>query len=223
MQKRYAQSVAVFSLLCAVGMLIARSTDHRDAGRILIYLASTSYIVVALLAGAHRTAFGRLVLAGVICCWIGDIVGPKNFLAGAMAFLIGHIFFIPAFFVRGVTRNSVLLGLLSYGIISAAALAWIGPQVPPEERPVIFTYTAIIGLMGAVSVGTWHADWTLPVGAGIFYISDLFLAQTAFLDGGFINTVLGYPLYYLAVLILAYAPMRYQRPVQQHEPVQSPG
>lgn len=211
MQKRFAQIFAVFSLLCAAGMLIARSTDHGDAARIFIYLASTSYIAVALLAGAHRTAFGRLVLIGVICCWIGDIVGPKNFLAGAMAFLVGHIFFIPAFFVRGVTRSNVLLGLVIYAIVSAAALAWIGPQVPPEERPVIFTYTAIIGLMGGISVGTWRADWTLPVGAGVFYISDLFLAQTAFLDGGSINTILGYPLYYLAVLILAYSPIRYPR------------
>ncbi len=217
MQKRYAQSVAAFSLLCAIGMLIARSTDHRDAGRIFIYLASTSYIVVALLAGAHRTAFGRFVLLGVICCWIGDIVGPQNFLAGAMAFLVGHIFFIPAFFARGVTRNDVLLGLLFYAIVSAAALAWIGPQVPADERPVIFTYTAIIGLMGGISVGTWRADWTIPIGAGVFYISDLFLAQTAFLDGGSINTILGYPLYYLAVLILAYSPIRYHRPVPQTE------
>lgn len=207
-------------MLCVAGMLISWTTDHRDAGRVLTYLASTSYVAVALFAGAHRTMFGRLILLGVVCCWIGDIVGPKNFLAGAGAFLVGHIFFIPAFVVRGVTRNGLLTGFLLYAIVSAVALVWIGPQVPPEERPLIFAYTGVIGLMGAVSVGTRAADWRIPIGAATFYISDLFLAQTAFLDGGFINTLLGYPLYYLSVLILAYSPTRYESPAKTDTPLQ---
>jgi len=43
----------------------------------------------------------------------------------------------------------------------------------------------------------------LAAGALAFYVSDMFLAQTAFLGGGPLNTVLGYPIYYAACLLFA--------------------
>lgn len=200
--------LCVATMVCVIIMVIAWHMGWRDLRKALIYLCSTAYLVVALLSGAHKTWFGRLVFAGVLCCWIGDIVGPKNFLAGAMAFLIGHLFFVPAFIVRGVRRNELLAGIAIYILVSGTAMAVIGPKVPPDERLIIYAYTGVIGIMGAVSVGVWSTDRWLTIGAAVFYVSDLFLAQTAFLDGGFINTALGYPLYYLAVLIMAYTPNR---------------
>ena len=210
MQKIKPLYPAILSMLCVIGMLISWRTDQRDLGRFLTYIASTSYIAVAVLSGAHRTTFGKLILLGVSCCWVGDIIGPKNFLAGAAAFLIGHVFFIPAFFIRGTTRKNIAIGFVLYTIISATALAIIGPQIPQSERALIFAYTAVIGIMGATSIGTWSTDRGLPIAAAIFYTSDLLLAQTAFLDGGFINTLFGYPLYYLAVILFAYSPNRYK-------------
>jgi uncharacterized membrane protein YhhN len=211
-KKNPAFFLAVLVALVVVMMMIAWTLEYRDLRRACIYIASTGYIAVALAAGAHRTWFGLLILLGVLFCWTGDIVGPKNFLAGALAFLVGHIFFIPAFIVRGVTRKGLITGFLSYAIVTAAVMAWIGPKVPPDERLVIYAYTGVIAVMGAFSVGTWQADWRIPIGAATFYISDLCLAQTAFLDGGFVFTLVGYPLYYFSVLVLAYSPVNY-RPV----------
>lgn len=127
-------------MVCVIGMLISWRSGRSDIGRILTYCASSAYVAVAFMSGAHRSSFGRLVLCGVACCWIGDIVGPKNFLAGAGAFLIGHIFFIPAFIVRGVTRKGLLAGFVLYATVSGIALSIIGPKIPAEEQPLIIVY-----------------------------------------------------------------------------------
>jgi hypothetical protein len=55
------------------------------------------------------------------------------------------------------------------------------------------------GTLGAGSRGL------VPLAAVLFFVSDLCLAQTAFLGGGVAWTFTGYPIYYAACLLFAWS------------------
>lgn len=211
-----APTVALLSFITALAMVVCWYFEWRDARKMLIYTASTLYIVAAIAAGAHRSNFGRALFLGVACAWIADIVGPMNFIVGALFFLVGHLFYMAAFFIHGIAWRHALIGLAIYGVVTTVLMIYIMPKVPPTEQAIIGTYTVILGIMGGLAIGTLGrgATWLMPLAGVLFYVSDYFLAQTVFLDGGFINSALGYPLYYAAVIFFAITP-RYDYPKKE--------
>jgi len=210
-QEKYGRLIAIVftavAVLAVVGMVHSWLTEDGTYRRAFIVTASISYLLVAVGAGALQSNYGRLVLGALGFCFLGDIFGPGNFLLGVVMFLLAHLLFVPAFIVRGVSRRALTVSLAASALLTTAVTIYLGSQIPPDERLLIYAYAAVIALMLGVAGGTLGTGsrGLVPLAALVFYISDLFLAQTAFLGGGRIWTVTGYPLYYTACVLFAWS------------------
>lgn len=196
--------------LCALavaGMVVEWVLRDRGMLRQLIGAASTAYLFVALAARSGRRDYHAWVVVGLSFCWLGDMIGPKHFLTGVIMFLLAHGAFIAAFAKAGLNRRWLGGSLIGAAAIGSAVAWAIVPRVPEAQRPFIWVYSAILALMLGFAGGTWRVGsrgW-VPVAAVLFYVSDLCLAQTAFLGGGVGWTIVGYPIYYTACLLFAWS------------------
>jgi uncharacterized membrane protein YhhN len=70
--------------------------------------------------------------------------------------------------------------------------------------PVI-AYIVVISVMVILAFGTINGarNWLIPIGATLFFVSDLFVARNRFVSPGIVNPSLGLPLYYTAQVLLA--------------------
>jgi uncharacterized membrane protein YhhN len=125
------------------------------------------------------------LLVGLTFCLGGDIflALPQKmmFLFGLIFFLIGNIFF------------------------------WLRPHLGSMKAPVVL-YVIIITIM---VTGAWSVlgDSNLArsgrimvfAGAFSFYFSDIFVARDRFLRKGFLNRLIGLPMYYTGQFLLAFS------------------
>ncbi|MCP4640766.1 MAG: lysoplasmalogenase [bacterium] len=170
-------------------------------------VASTSFVLVAVAGGAHRTGYGRLVLGALVGCWFGDYLLDRGaFAPGVIAFLTGHVLFIAAFVVRGISfkkwaiATAIVLLPESTGIY-----LWFFAHIPPEHRLVVLAYVAVITIMVALAWGTHGArrNALIPAGAVLFYLSDILVGVQAFFDVSRVASAVCAPLYHAAVVLLA--------------------
>jgi uncharacterized membrane protein YhhN len=195
--------------MCAAGVtaLLLAPAPTLPGGRLwFVMVASTAFVVMALVSGALRSAYGRWMFLGLIGCWLGDVLGfHVGFVAGALAFLVGHLFFIGGFLTAGISRRRLLVGLGVGMLASLAALVWLWPHLSQSDHALVVGYVAVITLMVSFGAGASMSPGgrLLLLGAVVFYVSDLFVARWKFVGGGFENALLCYPLYYTACLLLA--------------------
>jgi len=84
------------SLATAVAALLWAELKSSRLGIWLIKpVASTLFVITALLAGALASSYGRLILLGLLFSWLGDVLLiPKRqlfFVAGLGSFLLAHV------------------------------------------------------------------------------------------------------------------------------------
>lgn len=167
--------------------------------------AALTFIVAALASGATASTFGRVLLAGLLLAAAGDVLlifrTRRSFLAGLVAFLLGHLAYAVAFAVRGVELPRVLLATGLLGAVAVPVLRWLWPHVERPMRGPVAAYVTVITAMVAFAAGTGAP--LLLVGAIAFYLSDLAVARERFVARGFVNRAWGLPLYFFAQLLLA--------------------
>jgi len=170
----------------------------------LLIVASTGFVALPLVAGAYRSAYGWLILLGLVGCWVGDYVGPANFLASVGAFAVAHLLFIAAFAVRGIVWRWVALAAPGVVAAGVAIGLWLLPHVPPELKLPVLGYMLVISVMVALALGVRpeRGRWLIAAGAVLFYVSDIFVARWKFVDTSSANAFFCYPLYYAACLML---------------------
>lgn len=172
-------------------------------------LASLGFLVAATSAGAFDSGYGRWVMGALVLSFAGDVLliptARASFLAGLVAFLLGHLAFAAAFGVRGLDAAGVALAALAVAPAAALALRWLWPHVEPPLRGPVLAYVAVISAMVLAAAGTVAAAPrpTLLAGAVAFYVSDLAVARQRFVARTFWNKSWGLPLYYGAQLLLA--------------------
>jgi uncharacterized membrane protein YhhN len=197
--------LVALTLLSAAGMLLAKYLHCRTLVGLLTLVASTGFLATAVGAGASRTRYGRLILAALAFCWLGDCLGPRNFILGVWMFLLAHLGFMAAFCVEGLERRRVWMSGAVVLPVGVVILSWLYPHVPARHHVTVFAYMGVISLM-AILAGGLRDDslrrWVL-VGVAVFYVSDLFVARWRFVSPGFVNALGSYPLYYTACLLLA--------------------
>ena len=172
-----------------------------------VVLASTAFVVMGVASGALCSIYGRWMLLGLVGCWFGDTLGYQfEFVWGALAFLVGHLFFIAAYWSIGPRPKRVLLGLAVTSVPSLGAVWWLWPHLDGGDFALVMSYLAVITLMVAFAAGVAHVPggWLIFAGAFMFYISDFFVARWQYIGGGRENSLFCYPLYYNACLLLAY-------------------
>jgi len=204
---KYLQGLlAVVSLASIIAARILNLGDSMT----LTYIASGSFVLIALVGGGLITWFGRIMVAGLIFCFLGDILGPGDFLLGLYAFLVGHLFFMAAFWLRGMETRYAWGGLVIFLLVTFIVMAFFFPHIVEHERIPAVAYAVIIALMMVFAAGTWgfkrsHGGNLILAGALLFYVSDLVLAAWHFVGGDFPFDHVCYPLYYLACILLAFS------------------
>ena len=202
----------VLTAAALIGLLAAELRGTRWGVYVCKPLASTGFVGVALSAipaGALGSGYGRAVLAALVLSWIGDVLLMSNrsalFLAGLGVFLLAHVGFGAAFWLRGQSLAWTAAALIGLAVPALAVSRWLRPHLPADMRVPVHAYIVVITCMLALAVGTVAAGSPeiILTGALAFYLSDLSVARDRFVHESFANKLWGLPLYYAAQLCLA--------------------
>ena len=130
----------------------------------------------------------KLLAAGLLFGALGDALlawSPTTFLYGAIAFLIGHLFYI-ALFTRAGLGVAALRTPWRLAAMAAVVLAAIGMSVlfgAPRESALfapLSVYTGVLTLMTLSSFTLPASRWLVMAGAVLFFMSDGFVAAHMF-------------------------------------------
>lgn len=147
-------------------------------------------LVCAVLVWAYRSgAMGRLVIIGLLVSGVGDVLlevsFPGSFVAGMIAFLIGHVMYAVAFFKEAPElRLPAFIPFLVWGGC-IGVLAWSG--LGPLKIPVVIYMSVILVMMWRatafvaqkrVAHGAWI--WLAMAGALFYGLSDSLIALNKF-------------------------------------------
>jgi len=197
------------SLLACASLVVATLVDIYPLVAVSKLLASSAFLLVAVSAGALRHNAGRWIFAALGLSWVGDMLLLDKqsglFLAGLVSFLLAHIAYVIAFAIKGVSRRRMLMVAFPVVLISLGASLWLAPHIAPDMVIPVRAYTAVITAMVIAAFGAWGAGTTalIPVGALLFYFSDLSVAAGQFVQTDFPNYTWGLPFYYVGQILLA--------------------
>lgn len=199
-----------------LNVLLYFENKQQIKGRLPIKtLLSSLFILTALLQPHPMLRYYHLMLAGLIFCLAGDILlalpQDKMFLWGLIAFLLGHVFYICAFFNITHTGPWTWMGTLIILTVSIVIYFWLRPHLKAMKITVLcYCMVITVMLVGAWSIFAdsglnWRGRMMVLSGALFFYISDIFVARNRFLKQEFFNRLIGLPLYYAGQFLLAFS------------------
>jgi uncharacterized membrane protein YhhN len=213
--------VGAYGILAVAAVLLAGLLWFESRGARAGVLAtkgslSILFVLTAALQPFLVPAYHGFLLAGLVLCLAGDVFlalpGDRVFLAGLVSFLLGHVFYVLAFF------GLFGAGAWTLGAFGLAAVAggfvwvWLRPHLGTMRRPVA-VYILVISLMVCGAAGVLGGKefkgcgrFLVVAGALCFYVSDLFVARDRFVQKGFVNRLLGLPLYFAGQYMLAFSP-----------------
>jgi uncharacterized membrane protein YhhN len=230
------------TIVCVLACLAVVAAEFRDARmlrNVAKPIASAAFIVVAVLAirdgglMLRPTPFGeapgwfgrqmlagyqRFILIGLVLGAIGDIAllgtSSRAFMAGLVAFLLGHAAYVVAICHRMMPDEWLDFGGIRVAIpivAGIAALTWLWPHLGKMKVPVIFYVLTIVAMVaGAIAIVT--ADGLPPrngkllaAGAVLFFASDLAVARNRFIEKSVTNRAWGLPAYYAGQLLIAWS------------------
>ena len=199
---------STFLATAVAALLWAELKSSRLGVWLIKPVASTLFVITALLAGALASSYGRLILLGLLFSWLGDVfLIPKRqlfFIAGLGSFLLAHVAFSGAFLQQPLEVLPLTLAATATVVIAIIILRWLWPHLTHNFRPAVVSYLAAISLMVVLATGTMAAaGLQLAIGAVMFAVSDIFVARDRFVSPSVANRLWGLPLYYGAQLIFA--------------------
>jgi uncharacterized membrane protein YhhN len=198
--------------LAAIGCLALVVSNLTDASTMAIpskLLASTAFLATAVVAGAFNSRYGKLVFVGLVLSWLGDtfLLGTTDrmFLFGLASFLLAHVAYVIAFATRGINIKWALATIIPITLVSLAAMIWLSPWISAEMLIPVRVYSFVISLMVIAAFGARGngATTLIPLGALLFYCSDLSVAVNQFMQPAFPHYVWGLPFYYTGQIMLA--------------------
>ena len=182
--------------------------------------ASLMFVIIGLLALKNpdcSPAFLRLIVIGLVCGMIGDILlnlrfvfaeqGQKIFLAGIAVFLAGHILYLVALIPYA---SHLAVAVIIGAALAAGLLYYIFKTMEVKKAFKIFgvVYLGAVIIMtclaidGAIMGGT--SAWIFAVGAVLFTLSDIVLIFNTFSGvTKFSLRITNLSLYYLGQLLIA--------------------
>lgn len=153
----------------------------------LFWLAVFKAAPVFLLSFRAVVAQSRLLATALLFGCAGDalLVWPDKFAAGALAFLIGHLYYIALFMRAGIGVGAAFkqpTRVLAALALAAAAVAMTLLLVPRGNDLFVAlnVYTGVLTLMAMSSVTLPWARWLAMAGGVLFFISDGFVAWNMF-------------------------------------------
>jgi uncharacterized membrane protein YhhN len=207
--------IIVLAIILLLGLLYFEKRENRKGVLPTKTLLSLLFILAVLTQPHPIARYYHLLLGGLVFCLGGDVFlalpQKKMFLFGLVSFLLGHIFYVFAFFSVAHMSLWMWVGSLVVLVISSWVYFWLRPHLESMNVPVLL-YVIVISIMvsGAWSVLgnpelTVLGRMTVFIGAFSFYFSDLFVARDRFLKREFLNRSIGLPLYYAGQFLLAFS------------------
>ena len=150
---------------------------------------SSGFLAVAWAAGARKSPYGKAMFAGLACSWWGDLFlvpgGWRYFLAGLIAFLLGHAAYCCAYIIHRTRLSYAGIAAVPMGVSGLLLARWLWPHVPEYLRVFVAAYIVVISLMVTLAIGTLPrpAGWLIVLGAAAFFCSDIGVASAHFLRG----------------------------------------
>lgn len=217
-----------FLLLCAVGMAIqvAFIVVEKKNNFKLALILKTIASVVFILAGFYCMGNcpdgnrARYVIAGLIMGGAGDFFlnlqfvvkekfAEKMFIVGAVAFLVGHVFYFLS--LLPAVKDILLVSFLITAVFTGVTMSWVySRNVIPFGLKVfgIFyigavAFITVIAAVYYVQNPTSTASLIISIGAALFTASDLVLIFDMFGEKKPWMRVANLVLYYLAQLVIA--------------------
>lgn len=217
--------LALSCLFCGVRFIKAMEADDQEKATVLKGLTTICCILIALIAYFMTSLpnFVLLVILGLIFGFLGDellalrFVYTKKFnaffLSGALAFLIGHIFYLIALY--GLAPKAWMISVPL--TLAALAAEFINSKKHSLDMGKLFLplgfYAAVVCFMGCSAVGVcvFHFNFgtLLFAVAGLCFIaSDSILSVQCFSDRptNMKNRVL-HIFYWAAQLLIALSPI----------------
>ncbi len=207
--------IIVLAAILLPGLLYYENRENQKGLLLTKTVLSLLFVIAAMVQPHPISVYYYCLLVGLTLCLGGDIFlalpQKRMFLFGLIFFLIGNIFYGFAFFYVARLSQWVWVGFLTVLVISVWIYLWLGPHLGSMKAPVVF-YLIIFTIMlsGAWSV-LGDSNLARPgrimvfAGALSFYFSDIFVARDRFLNKGFINRVIGLPMYYTGQFLLAFS------------------
>jgi uncharacterized membrane protein YhhN len=208
-------SIIVFAAALLLGLLYAEKKEILKAKLAVKIVLSSLFIFSAVIQPHLIVPYYRFILTGLIFCLGGDVFlalpRQKMFLYGLVSFLLGHLFYVAAFFYTVGINQGTVIGLVISAITSGGVFLWLRPYLGAMKIPVIFYILVItamvVGACSVLAAGGLALCGRMLVfsGALAFYISDIFVARQRFLKTEFLNRLIGLPLYYSGQFMLAFS------------------
>ena len=217
------------SIGCAVAcaaMLVAELRGLRRLRLAAKLAASAAFVAVGICAlgrgpGNDDPAAVQLahaIVTGLVLGAVGDaclaVSGKRWFLAGLVAFLLGHLAYVAGIaMVEPAERWIGDAGWLAAAPIGmgVAALIALWPRLGAMRIPVVVYLATITAMVVAAIAAARGAPLPaanrarLVVGASAFFVSDLAVARERFLTHSVTNKLWGLPAYYAGQLLLAWS------------------
>ena len=205
------------SLFACAALVAFQLFDVWPGAVVAKFVASTGFILVAVRSSGTASRYGRIIIGGLVLSWFGDmfLLGDSQslFLAGLVSFLLAHVAYIVAFSFHGLNDRWSFAAVVPIAAVSIIVSLWLTPYLPQEMVVPVRIYTFVISLMVITAFGARGAGGPalIPVGALLFYFSDLSVATMQFTEPAFPNFVWGLPFYYTGQLLLAMS-VKYAKP-----------
>ncbi len=204
----YIDAIALLAaLLFANLFFIARLFGYFTARPIIKAGMAISLAIMCFTTKNPIYLFASGLLLSALGDWFLDLRDKKWFLAGLIAFLLAHIAYILFLLPNmqslsdfGLTNWGVIFGII---VITAGFFIWLKPALPKQYiLPVLF-YSIIIAIMGIAAFNTRLPSNLIPIGAGLFILSDMVLAVDKFKHEFAYGKALNWALYAGGQILLA--------------------
>lgn len=204
----------VFTAVTVLGALTMVALGLWGPGGYSIYpkmTAATSFIAIALSLGALKWNYGRVMVAGLVLSWWGDWFlaqgSDRFFLFGLISFLSAHVMYCIGFAVRGIKGTWAGAAFVPVAAMAGGVLMWISPHVGADMIWPVRAYTVVISLMVVLAFGAKGAGgpWSIPIGAVLFWLSDISVASGQFDVTEYRTYVWGLPAYFIGQVFLAWS------------------
>jgi uncharacterized membrane protein YhhN len=206
-------SMTIITGLSVAVVLWADATGRRSVRGVAKTAASTAFIAVGVSAGMLNSGWlGGLLVAALLLSAVGDIalIGKsKAAVAGGLgAFLLAHVAYGAAFWVRGVSLFGVILALVVLLPATLSIWRWLMPHTGRLRTAVAAYILVITGMvtlaMASAGYVQGNASRLLFAATVVFFVSDICVARERFVCPSLWNRRIGLPLYYAAQLALAH-------------------
>lgn len=203
------RALVILTGIACLALVALLLLDFRVPAALAKFIASTSFVAIAIRCGAWSTTYGRLILLGLTFSWWGDmfLIGQSRlaFLSGLVVFLLAHVAYVSAFVRHGYHRGWVWAAAIPITAVAIAVFTWLQPHIPNELLFPVRAYIVVISLMVIFAIGTRGRGGSLLIvsGAVLFFLSDLSVAALRLVETDYPTYVLGLPFYYAGQVCLA--------------------